>query len=377
MGGNDDIGPADDHAPDEGPVDGDAQSGGPADGGGQDGGPADGGVRFGGARSRGPADGGGQDRGPADGGARDGGPGDRGMADSNAEGGRAGEPLSDDGAGDESNDAAASTPAGGEGGAGGRSAADAAGLAGPADPGELLGEVRAIRRRTRLARHAYWFPLVLFGLLTCASVPFYIGRALIGATGPRAFVTRLGGYRMPLSGFLGGGRILTADSAYYWLAAMLLGMTATVLWYRWRGNRIGLRTPARGYLITGLALIALALLIPVVSGRSLRLPLIWPGSYVIRGTFPLVLIGLGLCVLAWSERSTGLAVIAVGYLAISLVANLYVLNNVLYRLHWNLSPATAALPNVVLPALVLLLSGAGAWVVQRRYRPPAEFEPEG
>src|SRR5215469_8043846 len=41
-------------------------------------------------------------------------------------------------------------------------------------PAELLGEVRAIRRKARLARHAYWFPLVLFGLLATASVPFYI-----------------------------------------------------------------------------------------------------------------------------------------------------------------------------------------------------------
>jgi hypothetical protein len=170
---------------------------------------------------------------------------------------------------------------------------------------------------------------------------------------------------------------MTAEgSAYYWLGAMLLGLTATVFWYRWRGNRVGLRTPALGYLITGLVLVALPLLIPVVSGRSVRLPLIWPGDSVIRGPFPLVLIGLGLCILAWSERSTGLAAIAAGYLAISLVANLYALNNVLYRLRWNLSPAAAGLPDVVLPALVLLLSGAGAWVVQRRIRPPAESEAE-
>src|ERR1700735_4692245 len=38
----------------------------------------------------------------------------------------------------------------------------------------LLGEMAALRRRARAARHAYWFPLVLFGLLTCASAPFYI-----------------------------------------------------------------------------------------------------------------------------------------------------------------------------------------------------------
>ncbi len=39
---------------------------------------------------------------------------------------------------------------------------------------ELLGEMEALRRRARVTRHGYWFPLVLFGVLTCASVPFYI-----------------------------------------------------------------------------------------------------------------------------------------------------------------------------------------------------------
>jgi hypothetical protein len=93
-----------------------------------------------------------------------------------------------------------------------------------------------------------------------------------------------------------------------------------------------------------------------------------PGDLLIRGTFPLVLIGIGLCVLAWAERSIALTVIAAGYLALSLVASLYDIQNVLYRLGWTLSPQAGLLPNVVLPALVLLLSGAGARVVQRRRR---------
>lgn len=295
-----------------------------------------------------------------------------GVPDGDAAESGAGTPVSDGTAGGGSSKAA--TPAGsGSGGSGGGTSAGAtAGSAGSADPGELLGEMRAIRRRARLARHAYWFPLVLFGLLTLASVPFYIRRYPVGGG-----VFRIGsGLRVLQSRFLGGPGFfeLAEGTAYYWLGAMLLGITATVLWYRWRGNRIGLRTPARGYLITGLALLALALLVPVVSGRSVRLPLLWPGDYVISDLFPLVLIGLGLFVLAWSERSTGLAAIAAGYFAIALVANLYILNNVLSRLHWYLDPAAVALPNVVLPALVLLLTGAGAWVVQRRYRPPAEPE---
>jgi hypothetical protein len=343
------------------PAQGDEPPGASADGGGQaDGGADGGGQADGGADGGGQADGGPNGAGQADGGANGGGQADGGAngggeADCSAGGARAGEPVRDKSADDQSRAAAAET-------------------AQPTNPAELLGEVRAIRRRARLARHAYWFPLVLFGLLTLASVPFYIRRN----PGPAAFAIA----RDPLvlqSGFLGGPGLLelAEGTAYYWLGAMLLGIIATVLWYRWRGDRIGLRTPARSYLITALALVALALLIPVVSGRSIRMPLLWPGDYVISGLFPLVLIGLGLFVLAWSERSSVLAVIAAGYLAISLVANLYILNNLLYRLHWNLSPWAAALPNVVLPALVLLLSGAGAWVVQRRYRPPAEFAPEG
>jgi len=94
-----------------------------------------------------------------------------------------------------------------------------------------------------------------------------------------------------------------------------------------------------------------------------------PGDLLARGTFPLVLIGLGLCVLAWAERSVALTIIAAAYLALSLVASLYDIENILYRLGWDISPAISGLPNVALPALVLLLSGAGAWVVQRRRRP--------
>jgi hypothetical protein len=232
-------------------------------------------------------------------------------------------------------------------------------------PEQLLGEVKAVRRRTRFARHAYWFPLVLFGLLTCASIPFYLQP--FPATGWYGFSPISGPVRYLNSDYLGGFGYL----AYYWLAAILVGLTATALWYRLRGDRVGLRTPSRGFVITGLVLLVLALVIPVLAalGGVARLAILMPGDLLARGTFPFVLIGIGLCVLAWAERSVALTVIAAGYLALSLVASLYDIQNVVYRLGWNLGPTAAGLPNVVLPALVLLLSGAGAWVVQRRRRP--------
>jgi hypothetical protein len=234
-----------------------------------------------------------------------------------------------------------------------------------ASPEQLLGVARAARRQARRARHAYWFPLVLFGLLTCASVPFYIERF---PSGPGFSTTS--GPSFLRSIYLGGfGMVTSGNVAYYWLGAMLAGVAATAAWYKLHGDRIGLRTPSRGFVITGLVLLVLALVVPVLADHSSNgFAILIPGDLLIRGTFPLVLIGLALCVLAWAERSLALTVIAAGYLALSLVASLYDIENVLYRLGWDISPAISGLPNVVLPALVLLLSGAGAWVAQRRRR---------
>lgn len=240
----------------------------------------------------------------------------------------------------------------------------------PQDPGALLRDLRADRRRARLARHGYWFPLVLFGVLTCASVPFYI------LPQPSSGSFSAG----PLqSAYLGGlgGLLVQGGLAYYWLAALLAGVAVTFAWYRWHGRHVGLRTPTWGYLVTGLTLTALALVIPILEEKVQAFHGLWvlmPGDLLIRGTFPFVIIAIGLCVLAWAERSLALSAIAGVYLAIALLATLYDIENILFRLGWNPSPSQwqlTGLPNVLLPALVLLISGAGAWAVQRRRREPA------
>jgi hypothetical protein len=196
-------------------------------------------------------------------------------------------------------------------------------------PAELLGEVTALRRRARAHRHAYWFPLVLFGLLTCASVPFYVLPAEPGA-GTRAVP---GGPSLPI---LGGYAGFTAQRflGYYWLAALLGGLLLTLSWLQHVG-------------------------------------VLWPGDLVVRGTFPFVIIAAGLWVLAWAERSRALTAIAAVYTATALLASLYDIENVLFRLGWIPSGndwRLTSLPNVLLPALVLLAAGAGAFAVQRRHR---------
>ena len=244
----------------------------------------------------------------------------------------------------------------------------------PAGEADLLGEMRALRRRVRTARHAYWFPLVLFGLLTLASVPFYILPAY------QAGLTAVAQGPLPLP-VLGGfpGATVRGYLGYYWLAALLIGLLLTLLWYRWNARRVGLQTPARGSVVTVAVLTGLALVIPLLS--QVRGPgwlswlhslgVLWPGDLVMRGTFPFVIIAAGLWALAWAERSRALAVIAAVYTATALLSSLYNVENVLFRLGWNPSGQEwrlTSLPNVLLPALVLLVAGAGAFAAQQRRR---------
>ncbi len=228
-------------------------------------------------------------------------------------------------------------------------------------PAGLLTEVRRLRHEARSDRHAYWFPLVLFGLLTCASVPFYIlpARSSAGLIRNVSALDAFGAFRPGWQGYL----------AYYWLVALLAGLALTWLWYRRRGRRAGLVTSARSYVIAGSVLVLLTI--------GLSLASLLPGDLILRGTFPFVIIGLGLWVLARAERSWGLLAVAAVYTAAALVASLYDVENVLFRLGWNpfqtggFQARLIDLPNVLLPALVLLLAGAGAFVVQRRQRRPA------
>ncbi|HEY2237813.1 MAG TPA: hypothetical protein VGI21_03435 [Streptosporangiaceae bacterium] len=244
---------------------------------------------------------------------------------------------------------------------------------------DLLGEMRVLRRRARAARHAYWFPLVLFGVLTCASVPFYLQLNRPAGAGTGAAVP---GPQLPFLGGAFAGSAVQHDLGYYWLAALLGGLLLTLLWYRRNARRVGLQTPARGYVITVAVLTALALVVPLLSRvRSphwlswlQHLQVLWPSDLVVRGTFPFIIIAAGLWALAWAERSRALVVIAAVYSGAALLASLYNVENLLFRLGWNPGPGDlelTALPNVLLPAIVLLATGAGAFVVQRRREPAA------
>jgi hypothetical protein len=239
----------------------------------------------------------------------------------------------------------------------------------PGNEADLLGEMKALRRRARAARHAYWFPLVLFGLLTLASAPFYI----LPDHPARGAFAASGAFPMPVLGGMSGIAV-NGYLGYYWLAALLAGVLLTLLWYRWNARRAGLQTPTRAAVLTVAVLTVLAVVIPLLS-QVLNwlgfLGVLWPGDLVMRGTFPFVIIAVGLWVLAWAERSRALAVIAAVYTATALLSSLYNIENVLFRLGWNPSGrewSLTSLPNVLLPAIVLLAAGTAAFTAQRRRR---------
>jgi hypothetical protein len=224
---------------------------------------------------------------------------------------------------------------------------------------DLLTEMKALRRQARAARHAYWFPLALFGLLICASIPFYgqrvprgVGVVSLSLAGPT--LPFLGGY----PGFQERGYL-----AYYWIAALLGGLLATQLWYRWHARRVGLATPALVYLITTAVITVAAIAVPPLLQLLHEPQILWPNDLVARGMFPFIIIAVGLLALARAERSRALAVIAVIYAGAALLAGLYNVSNIM--------PGWTAAVNVLLPAAVLLLAAAGAFATQRWHRSAA------
>jgi hypothetical protein len=245
----------------------------------------------------------------------------------------------------------------------------AAAGAGPGgEPGPLLADLARLRRQARAARHAYWFPLILFGLLTCGAAPLYVAAAAPPASGAGAFGSGpvlLGGTPFGTGTFYIG---------WYWAVALVGGYLLTLLWYRRHARRAGVWTPARGYLLTGVVLTVLALAIPPLTRWLPVLSLAWLpfGDVWIRGTLAFLIIAIGLWVLAGAERSRALAGIALVYTGAALLASLYNVENLVFRLGWTPRSAFAwqltALPNVLLPAAILLVAGCGAFLAQRGRR---------
>ena len=235
------------------------------------------------------------------------------------------------------------------------------------DPARLLAEMRAIGDRTSAAARGYWLPLVLFGLLICGSLPFYERLQSAGAV------------RHALAGFLsickdagihschvvvteGYVSVVTA-LGYYWQLAIPAGVVLTVLWYRWRGRRTGLRQPTYVFLVAGLLLGELVLLLPLLFSR------LGPQGDVSRALDhegALVLIAAVLWVLAWTERSWVLAVIVAVFFVVAVPVSHFDGGGLAGGTTGAADLSLGALRLLgLIPALVLLAAGAGTWLAGR------------
>lgn len=280
--------------------------------------------------------------------------------------------------------------------------------------GELqgwVGTVEHLKQRTRLARQAFWFPLVLLGLVVIASTPLYFQpseQAQLGLPSNVVFKARPASVPLaparpghssqrvhghwyglpactpvhgvvyfpcessahPVAGFSyfpGGYNVESPRAiALYWLIALPLSSLLIGWWYRRRARLRGVATSPAAYVVANLVLVALLVLASPGAVHLLHLPRGLAVPFVadlgLRGLTTLFTVGLGLLVLAYKERSRALGEFAVSFLALALLVNLYDLENFTNRLGIHVGPEVGAF----VPGLYLALGGLGFAVTRRR-----------
>jgi hypothetical protein len=223
----------------------------------------------------------------------------------------------------------------------------------PVEAQRTVDEVTGLRRRTRRARQAFWFPLLVFGALILGSTPLY---TLPPTNTPDGVV--VGSGHAPLGALAPG-----LAAGLFWLIGIPVGYVVTAGFYLWRGHRRGVRTTWRAYVFVGLGLFAVVALLTVnlprnVPGRRLFIRLFeyLPGYLVIRGLIPLLAVAVGFMILALTERSWPLALFAVAFFAVALTANLYDMSNLAYRLA---RQGGGPEVNNIVVGLLALLAGIG------------------
>jgi hypothetical protein len=249
-----------------------------------------------------------------------------------------------------------------------------------AEAARLLSDVNSLRTRTGAAAHAYWLPLLLFGALIAGSVPFYttlrsvvppnlrraLARAVNKAVGqlvpcPTAQPCHVKAGALP-PGATGHLTITVITTlGYYWQFGIPVVVVLTVAWYRWRGNRVGLRTPTTAFLIVGIVLAELVLLASLLAGQNGSSGLLTP---LVHHEAAPVIVAAVLGVLAWTERSRALAVIVAVFLIVALPIGHYDGGG----LAGSAGAAALSLGTLrllgLIPALVLLVAGVVAGVRQ-------------
>lgn len=207
---------------------------------------------------------------------------------------------------------------------------------------ELVADLDRLRAGVRERGRAWWFPLTLFGALVLLALPFHVQWSQPASESrsygwPEVALVVAGGLDSP-------DPVLTGA---YWLVALTAGYLGTGLYYRRHALATGLRRPVRWFVTLGLVLTLV-----VLPFRLLFVVLpIW------RSTTALVVVLLTVLVLAVRERDSRLWTVTAVLAAVTVLVNLYNVENLLFRLGLEFSSNWASLPNVALPGLVLLVGG--------------------
>jgi hypothetical protein len=230
-------------------------------------------------------------------------------------------------------------------------------------------------------REGYWLPLALAGLLLAGGVALYavithwtgLGPGIPAGPGHSVailiYVSPLR-YFPPPTGIFTLGHVGYGPSFYYlgwyWAVALAGVFLLIVLWYRRPGRRAGrLRRPGRGGLVTAIALLALALALPLLTQALPALAWVWLRSPWVEGIPALLIIVVGLGVLARAGRSRALAYLTAAYAVVVLLVGAWLVATPGGPFQWqpilvgeplSFSPVYALL----LPAAVLVTAGVAA-----------------
>lgn len=188
------------------------------------------------------------------------------------------------------------------------------------DPQELLDDVQRLRRRTRAAVQGAWFPLVVFGVVTLATIPLY--RRPFDY--PRGGGFHAGPYVTPYYAGLPGARSQVAAFAF-WLVAAPVGYALCALWYRRRAQRLGLSFRWERWVAAGAGLFAVLVALYALPQHEAGVPSSAVDFQIAASAAlsPLVAVAVGLLVLAWVERSWAVGVAALLYGGLTLIVNTY------------------------------------------------------
>lgn len=197
--------------------------------------------------------------------------------------------------------------------------------------GEILASVDRLRHETRARASGAWFPLLVFGLITLASIPLY--RRPFDY--PRGGAFTSGPFVTPYYAGLPGARS-QALAYVFWLLVAPGGYLLCAEWYRRRARRLGVSFHWQQWVAAGTALFAMLVVVYSLPAHELGSEL-QTGWVELEGRSavaelrdaaaaalsPLVAVAVGLLVLARRERSWVVAVAAMLYGTFTIVVNTY------------------------------------------------------